>query len=209
MRLSDRRGNLASHLDRLIRMAGRTTFGPAMARACVALGALVGLAAGLVPGGTRSPAVLGLAAFAVLPAVLPRGMWPTVSIGVVITWYVLESAVAGGTSVWRPAVIAACVYVIHTSAALAAVLPYDAVVSPGVLLAWALRAGVVILLTAGFAVFVLALPDIVGNHKVFDATLLGLLALGLLSWYVAILGGHRPRWFGRARPSGSARRPDR
>lgn len=207
MKLSDRRGNLASRVDLLVRMARRTTFGPAMARACVALGALVGFAVGLVPGGSRSAAILGLGVFALMPALLPRGMWPTLSIGAVIIWYVLESSVAGHVSVWRPAVIAACVYVIHTSAALAAVLPYDAVVSPGVLLAWALRAGLVILLTVGFAVFVVAVPGIFGEHKVFAATLLGLLALALLSWYVAVLGGHRPAGRGRVRRTGSARRP--
>src|SRR6266508_4406281 len=62
---------------------------------------------------------------------------------------------ASALTVWRLAALAGALYLLHTTAALASVLPYDTIVAPGVLLGWLVRAALVIVLTVAFAVAVM------------------------------------------------------
>lgn len=188
MTASDRRANVASHIERLARTLGRATPTPIAVRACVVAFAAAGLVAGSGPDALRSAAVAGLAVVALMPALLPRGVWPSLTIAAIIGWYLLETSTAGHIDPWRPAAVAACVYGVHTGSALAAVLPFDAVVGRGVLGPWASRAGAVILLTVAFAVFVLALPRILGEHHLLGATLGGIAVLTATAAYLVYLG---------------------
>jgi hypothetical protein len=187
----DRRANVASHVQHLTRTLGRAMPAPIAVRACVAAFGLAGLAAGSNPDVLRSAAVAGVATLTLMPALLPRGLWPSVTIATIIGWYLLETSTAGHVDAWRPAAVAACVYGVHTGSALAAVLPFDAVVGRGVLGPWALRAGAVILLTAAFAVFVLALPRVLGEHHLLGATIGGLAVLAATAAYLVYLGARR------------------
>jgi hypothetical protein len=206
-----------------VKTVGRAAPVPVAVRLCVAVAGVAGMAAGSGADTLRSSAVVGLALLALMPALLPRGIWPSLAIGVIICWYLVETSTAGHIDAWRPIAVAACVYVVHTGSALAAVLPYDAVVGPGVLGPWALRAGGVILLTAAFGVFVLALPRLLGSHHLFGATLGGIAVLAVTAIYVVYLGARDPGGRGRAvarrvagvgarrrRPAGGhVKRPDR
>ena len=75
----------------------------------------------------------------------------------------------------------------HTLAALAAVLPYDSVVSPDVLLRWVGRAGWVLLGTGVLAAFVVVVPTYLGGRTYLVASLLGLAVMAATVAYLARL----------------------
>ena len=79
---------------------------------------------------------------ALYPAVAPRGRGATV--GGRWSWWPAGSSTPAGTTtpvaLWRVLAIATLLYLGHTLAALAAVLPYDAVVNLDVVVAWLVRA---------------------------------------------------------------------
>jgi hypothetical protein len=210
----DRRANLASHIERLSRTLRRGTPGPIGVRLCVALFGLAGVAAGSSAEVLRSGSIVGLAAVVLMPALLPRGMWPSLAIGTMVGWYLVESSTTGHVDAWRTLIVAACAYCVHTGSALAAVLPYDAVVAARVFGPWAQRAGGVILVTVAFAAFVLVLPHILGDRHLFAATLGGLVVLAATAMYLVYLGA---RGYGdgaralvrRAAGVGTRRRPPR
>ncbi|HKD96318.1 MAG TPA: hypothetical protein VKB69_01835 [Micromonosporaceae bacterium] len=188
MTAPERRANVASHLQRLTRTLGRATPGPIAVRACVAAAGLAGVAAGSGPDATRAGGIVGLAVLVLMPALLPRGMWPSIAITAIIGWYLLETSAQGHIDAWRPIVVAACVYGVHTGSALAAVLPYDAVVGQRVLGPWALRAAAVTVLTSVLAVFVLTLPRLLGDRHLLGATIGGLAVLAATAMYLVYLG---------------------
>lgn len=212
MTAPDRLGNVASHVQRAVTTLRRGAPGPVAVRACVALFGLAGIGVGSSAEVLRSGAVAGLVLVVLMPGLLPRGMWPSLAIATIIGWYLVESSTAGHVDAWRSIVVAACAYGVHTGSALAAVLPYDAVVAPRVLGPWAARAGAVILLTVAFAVAVLELPRILGDHHVFAATVGGLAVLIATAMYLVYLGA---RGYGdsaralvrRAAGVGTRRRP--
>jgi hypothetical protein len=69
--------------------------------------------------------------------------------------------------------LAGCLYLVHSLAALAAFLPYDAIVSPGVLLRWSARAGLVVAATAVVALYSLIAAEVLRGYGTVLATLLG------------------------------------
>ena len=76
-------------------------------------------------------------------------------------------------------------YAVHTGAALAAVLPYDAVVESVVVARWLLRSGVIVVVGVGGAVAgMFAVVDL-SNHTYLAATLAGLVPVIGLVWYLA------------------------
>ena len=74
-----------------------------------------------------------------------------------------------------------------TFGSLAAVLPYDAVISPGVLVRWLRRCGTVVLLTAVVAMFTLLLPRYLPAARYLAASLVGLGLMLALAAYLATL----------------------
>ena len=112
---------------------------------------------------------------AAYPAFAPRGRGTTAAVLVVVagwiadtTWY--DERVA----LWRVLAIATLLYLGHTLAALAAVLPYDAVVHLDVLTGWLLRAGTVVLVSAVLTVIALGLAGELAGGPFVIATLVGL-----------------------------------
>src|SRR5205814_6360279 len=88
---------------------------------------------------------------AALPALFPRSMATTIVLFIAVTGWVLSGGYGGALTVVRLILAAAPLCLLHTSAALAAVLPYDAAVSPRVLLGRLWRGAVVLAGTAVFA----------------------------------------------------------
>jgi hypothetical protein len=132
--------------------------------------------------------VLVLLGIAVLPVFAPRSRLVTgVIFATVFGWLAATSAYGEPIGYWRPVALAALLYLLHTLTALAAVLPYDAVVSPGVLAGWLRRAGVVVLLTAAVAMLTLLIPQYVGGQRYLAASLVGLALMMLLAGYLAAL----------------------
>jgi hypothetical protein len=128
-----------------------------------------------------------LLALPLLPALRPRGRLPTLlALAAVIGWLVSTTVGDGRVELWSLLVLTAALYLLHSLAALAAVLPYDAVVPPDVVGGWLLRALAVLLASAVLAVLALAAAGATGDRKALVAALLGLAVAaalpGLLAW---------------------------
>ena len=154
----------------------RATAIPFLVRAAVAL-------CGLIAMGVAWPSALVtyqlvaplLLLVAVYPAVAPRGRGATFSALVVVAGWIADTVDAGARiELWRVITIATLLYLGHTLTALAAVLPYDAIVSFDMLGGWLLRAGLVVLVSAVLTVATLGLSaDLAGGAFVL-ATVVGI-----------------------------------
>jgi hypothetical protein len=134
--------------------------------------------------GAYTPLVLFV--LALLPMLLPRG--PVVSVAIwaaVLGWVVSTTAYGDPVQFWRLVVVAALLYLVHNLAALAAVLPYDAVLDPAVVRGWLSRAGLVIVLTVGVALFTVAVPQLVGRGHYLLASLAGVALMAAAAGYLA------------------------
>jgi hypothetical protein len=110
-----------------------------------------------------------------LPAAMPRGRAPTLlALLAVAGWLAATSAGAAPVALWRLLALAGSLYLLHSLAALAAVLPYDAVVPLEVAARWLGRALGVVLAAAVLAVAALGAVSRTGDRAVLAASLLGL-----------------------------------
>jgi hypothetical protein len=109
------------------------------------------------------------------PAMVPRGRGATLSALVVVGGWLIDTAGYGApVHLWRVLTIATLLYLAHTLTALAAVLPYDAVVNLDVVGGWLLRAAVVLLVSAVLTVVVLGLSADLAGGAFLVATLVGI-----------------------------------
>lgn len=175
--LRDVGGGLTDRTRRLRSQLARMTLVPVLVRLWVWLAAaaatLLAWPADLL---ARGPGVflLGVAA---LPALAPRTAAVTVAALVSAGgWLVTTTAYAERIVLWRLVALAAALYLLHSAAALAAQLPYDAIVSPAVLVRWLGRAGLVVAGTALVAVYALVAADLLSGRAFAVATLAGLTA---------------------------------
>jgi hypothetical protein len=175
-------------LDRAATAVRRATPGPMLVRAGLFGAGLLAEVVAWPPAVVLGRPVPLLLLFAVLPAVAPRSRLVSgVIILTMLGWLVSTSAYDEPITYWRPVLLAALLYLVHTLAALAAVLPYDAVVSPGVLGGWLRRSGVVVLLTCVVAMFTLLVPQYVTGQRYLVASLVGLALMIGLAGYLAAL----------------------
>jgi hypothetical protein len=183
---------LRGRFDDLVTSVRRIGPGTVLVRGALFVAALlaqlIAWPAGVVLGRT----VLLLVVVALLPVLAPRTLMVTLSIfAAVLGWLVSTTAYGEGLTYWRLVVLAGAVYLTHTLAALATVLPYDAVLSPGVLSRWLLRAGAVVALTAVVALFALLVPVYLGTHRYLAASLVGLALTIAVAGYLAALARRR------------------
>ncbi|MFI5935569.1 hypothetical protein [Actinoplanes sp. NPDC051494] len=133
-------------------------------------------------------ALIALALVAVYPAVAPRGRAVTFAVLVVVAGWILDTTwYDARIALWRVLAIATLTYLGHTLAALAAVLPYDAMVGGEVVLAWLGRAGLVLLGSAVLTVVALGLTSELAGGAFIVATLVGLAAAIALTLLIARL----------------------
>ena len=163
---------------------------PVLVRCAILLLTLVSFALAY-PVGFFAGRGLGLLMIAaVLPAVAPRGPFPTLAALVAVGGWVLSTTWYGEpVALWRLLALTGGLYLMHSLCALAAALPFDAVVRPEALAAWVLRALGVVLASAVFAVVLLGLPPVAGGDRTYPVVALGgpALAVGaaaLLAWLV-------------------------
>lgn len=179
---------LASRIDRRIRLIRRTTPGPIVVRGAASAGALVALVVALPPSAVEAPAVLGLAVLCAMGVGLfPRTRWTTVTAALAIIAWIYSTLADGDQLVlWRVVLLAAGLYVAHTGAALAAVLPHDAIVAPGVLTRWAVRTGAVLVVSLGLGLGALVVAQGLQPASTLIAPVAGLAAVAgvtvLLAW---------------------------
>ncbi len=124
----------------------RTAAGPAIIRILAGVAAVAAELVSLPADVSLGPDSVIVVAVAVLLAaavgLYPRDRWTgAVALICVAAWVVASVAYGDAPSLARVAALAAALYVMHAASALAAVLPYDCVLPPGVLLRWAVRQG--------------------------------------------------------------------
>ncbi|WP_433531517.1 hypothetical protein ACQPYA_05300 [Micromonospora sp. CA-263727] len=181
-------GPVSGRIRALRTAAGRVTLTPLLVRAGIFVGTLVGLLLAY-PAEVVAGQVLGaLVVVAVLPALAPRRLWPTFAALVTVAgWLLATDGYDRPIALWRLMVVAAVLYLTHTLCALAAVLPYDAVVDPDLIVRWLTRAAAVLLATSVVGVLLVELTrvggDNIGRQAVTVAGLLIATAVtALLAW---------------------------
>jgi hypothetical protein len=119
----------------------RMTPGPMLVRVLAAVAALAGLAVALPLEFTATPRFGLVVPVALGVGLFPRTRWVgTVSLLTIGAWLVNTLGFeTEPVPLWRVAALAGALYVAHTSAGLAAVLPSDSIVGAGVLVRWAAR----------------------------------------------------------------------
>ncbi len=173
--LSPTASRVMIRLRRLHRFGQRVRVGPALVRTTAVA---AGTAALLVP--MPPPLMSGaMVAFAVvvatLAAALPRSTLVTVLEVVSVVEWVAHSLLYGyAVSLAQLIALTAVLYLHHTTSALAAVLPIDAVSAPTVLLGWLGRTLAVVVLSVVLGLLALSIPRLVGGAPSLWAPLLGL-----------------------------------
>ncbi|MFI7550542.1 hypothetical protein ACIBQ2_12400 [Micromonospora sediminimaris] len=170
--------------------AARISLTPVLVRLGIFLSALVGLLLAYPAEVVAGEALGPLVAVAVLPAVLPRRLWPTFAALVTVAgWLLATDGYHRPIALWRLMAVAVALYLTHTLCALVAVLPYDAVVDPDVIVRWLTRAAGVLLATSVLGVLLLELSGARPGGGGWQAvTLAGLLlAVGVTALLAGLL----------------------
>ena|GEM_PF-835016 len=179
-------GGRGRRLRRAVVAAARAA-GPAavLVRVLVFVTALLALLLAWPPATIGVRAVPLLVALALVAALAPGGPLPAVAIGAAaLGWFLRSGPHGGAAELARTGVLAALLYLVHSGAALGAVLPYDTVLHRGVLLPWLRRTGLVLVLTAFFG---LVVGVIVVNLAGLRYPLLSLAGLAVLAWLLVYL----------------------
>jgi hypothetical protein len=169
--------SITERLDRARTAAARATLVPLLVRLAIALAFVLATTVAWPPAVVAGRLLLPLIAVAVYPAFAPGGRGATVAILTVVAGWIMDTAWHDNrVALWRVLAIATLLYLGHTLAALAAVLPYDAVVNLDVVTAWLARAGAVVLISAVLTVVALGLAGELAGGAFVIATLVGLAA---------------------------------
>lgn len=169
--------------------ARRISLTPLLVRAGIFLAVLVGLLVAYPVQVLTPRSLLAFAVAAALPAVGPRRVWPTFAALVTVGgWLLATLGYDRPPALWRLLAVAALLYLAHTLCALAALLPFDAVVDPNLVLGWLTRAGGVVLASAVLGTVLAWLGGAGGDGGSQAATGAGLLiAVGLAGLLSSLL----------------------
>ncbi|MFC0526289.1 hypothetical protein [Phytohabitans kaempferiae] len=174
-------------INRAATVLSRATAGPLFVRAGVFAVALAALVVGF-PAEMRTGYFVGLLVLlAGAAAVLPSSPWVTVALLVAVGgWATSTIWYDDPVELWRLIALASFLYLTHSLAALAVLLPYDARVPSEVTVRWLSRALAVVLGSAVLTVLVLSAANRGGERDLLVAALAGLGvaigATGLLAW---------------------------
>ncbi|MFI7598629.1 hypothetical protein [Actinoplanes sp. NPDC049681] len=170
-------GGVVGRIDRARTAVSRATVMPVLLRGGIGLAFLAAMLVAWPVSLVLSRVVVLLAIVACFPAFAPRGRGVTVTALAVVGGWILDTTwYDARVALWRVLAVATLLYAGHSLAALAAVLPYDAIVNPDVVTSWLVRAGAVILGSAVLTVVALGLTAELAGGAFVLATLVGLAA---------------------------------
>ena len=156
-------------------VVSRATAIPFMVRFGIALCGLVAMTVAWPQAIVASQWYVALVLVAVYPAVAPRGRGATFAALVVVAGWIADTAgFDARADLWRVLSLATLLYAGHSLTALAAVLPYDAIVSLDMIGGWLLRAAAVMLISAVLTVVALGLSADLAGGAFLLATLVGI-----------------------------------
>lgn len=167
--------------------ANRVSLTPLLVRVGIFVTVLVGFLVAYPTEMFTARSLLALTVVAVLPAAGPRRVWPTFAALVMVGgWLLAAAGFDRPVALWRLLAVAALLYLSHSLCALAALLPFDALVDPDLIARWLTRAGAVVLAGAVLGILLIWLGEAGGGRGFQTATVVGLLvAVGLsalLGW---------------------------
>lgn len=164
----------------------RITLLPMLVRGGVFLTVLVGFAVAYPADVLLGDALPALLVTAALPALAPGRIWPTFAALVTVGGWVYGTFDQGQPiALWRLLLLSALLYLGHTLCALAALLPYDAVVDPQVVARWLARAAGVVLAAGVVGVLLLSVTGVGADRGMLPVTIGGLAVAVLVT---AVLG---------------------
>lgn len=185
--IDDLRDYVATRAGRLRDMAERAAAGPMLVRLGVVVFAALSMVLSFPAEVMRNVVAIAVAGVvAVLPAAFPRSRMVGLAIfACVFGWLIGTVVYDTAISVPRLIALSSALYLMHSLAALAAVLPYDVVLSPGVLIGWLVRAAGVVALSALVGVVLLVAVKLAIGPVFLVASLVGVLAAGGLAYAIA------------------------
>ncbi len=187
-----RRG-FRDRIARARRIVARATAWPFAVRLTIFAAAVVAQGFAYPPTAALGAPALLIVGLAALPALWPRSAAVTVFWLITVTGWVLATALYGSqTTLTRLVGLSACLYVVHSGAALAAVLPYDAVVEPVVVVRWGVRAVAVVAVAVGLSVAALYAVSAWSDRTYLVATIVGLVPVIAVVWLIAVIARRRP-----------------
>jgi hypothetical protein len=164
----------------------RITAATVAVRAVVFVAAVAALWAA-VPSALASPRVLTpVLILGLMPALFPNsGVVTGVMLTVACGWMFGTLGLGESVTVVGTFMTAAALYLLHSFAALAAALPYDAIVDTAVLLRWATRASMVLAVSAAVTALVVVLAQRVAPTTSTVAILAGFGVVAGTVWLLA------------------------
>jgi hypothetical protein len=184
---------LRERLDSVRSRAARITPGILLVRGAVLAFTIAALLVAFPAEMLRRPvAAAVLVVLAAAPTLAPRTRITTaVLLVAVFAWLAGTTAYGEPVKLTRLVTLACLLYLVHTTTALAATLPYDTVVSPAVLVQWLARTVVVLVVTAGFGVAAVLGVRAASGGAYLIASIAGLLLVAALAAFLA--AQHRDR----------------
>jgi hypothetical protein len=182
-------GAITQRFHRLQTTVTRATMVPLLVRVGLFAAFLAAMGFAFPPALFFGRTVAALVVVAALPALAPRGVTTTLLIVAIVVGSVIVTAESvEGIALWRLLGLTATLYLGHTLAALAAVLPSDALVATEVLARWVARAAAVVLAAAVCGVLLVSLAGVGDDEAVTLAALGGLVVAvtvaAVLGWLV-------------------------
>jgi hypothetical protein len=185
--LRDMGAGLVNRVVALVVETRRTTAPVLLLRTAVTVTLLVAAAVALPSGVVLSGLFVPFVALAVLAGLFPRTRLVGLALlATAAAWFATSFAVSGSIPIARVLVLAAALYIAHSCAALAAVLPHDCVVAADTIGRWASR--MLLVLAASLALGALGLA-LVGHLRSVSSiigpivgSLIAAGIAGLLAW---------------------------
>ena len=178
---------ITRRIERLKGAAGRATAVPFTVRCGILFTGLLAMGLAWPVELLSTPRFLIiLIAVAFWPAVAPQGRGGSAAaLAVIGGWLVNSAGFGAAVTLWRILALATLLYLAHILTALAAVLPYDAMVNMDVPALWLGRALIVVLASAVVIVLALGLTADLGGDAFELATLVGLAAAAAVTMVLA------------------------